>query len=254
MLARRRRRAGEEALHRARTGVRVAQARRGLRARRSRSRRRPARPRRPKPACRSSVCGRSTTALLTAPEGFTFHKKLERGRERRKAMFNNPTERTVDWAAAEELAFATILADGIPDQADRRGRRARHVQPVATRSSTTRRTAAASFRCSRSTQAQRVVRNSQQPAQRERHRRLRVRLQHPGAVAPRHLGSAVRRLHQRRADHPRSVRDVGTRQVGTAAVARVPAPSRVRGTGPGALERETRAHSARPRRASTCGS
>ena len=70
--------------------------------------------RRPKPACRSSGCARSTTSLQAAPEGFTFHKKLERGRERRRAMFANPTERTVDWAAAEELAFATILADGIP--------------------------------------------------------------------------------------------------------------------------------------------
>jgi 2-oxoglutarate dehydrogenase E1 component len=51
------------------------------------------------------------TALQQAPPGFTFHKKLERGRDRRKAIFNNPTERTVDWAAAEELALATILAD-----------------------------------------------------------------------------------------------------------------------------------------------
>jgi 2-oxoglutarate dehydrogenase E1 component len=53
-------------------------------------------------------------SLHAAPEGFTFHKKLERGRERRKSMFNTPTERTVDWSAAEELAFATILADAIP--------------------------------------------------------------------------------------------------------------------------------------------
>jgi len=53
-------------------------------------------------------------ALLAEPQGFTFHKKLERGRERRKAMFANPDERTIDWSAAEELAFATILADGIP--------------------------------------------------------------------------------------------------------------------------------------------
>ena len=52
--------------------------------------------------------------LLTPPAGFTFHKKLERGRERRASMLNAPTERTIDWAAAEELAFATILADGIP--------------------------------------------------------------------------------------------------------------------------------------------
>src|SRR6186713_3122031 len=53
-------------------------------------------------------------SLQAAPESFTFHKKLERGRERRRAMFISPTDRTVDWGAAEELAFATILADGTP--------------------------------------------------------------------------------------------------------------------------------------------
>ena len=54
------------------------------------------------------------TALQAAPAGFTFHKKLERGRERRKTVLVNPDDRTVDWATAEELALATILADGIP--------------------------------------------------------------------------------------------------------------------------------------------
>jgi 2-oxoglutarate dehydrogenase E1 component len=53
-------------------------------------------------------------SLLQAPPGFTFHKKLERGRERRRATLADPAERTVDWATAEELAFATIVADGIP--------------------------------------------------------------------------------------------------------------------------------------------
>jgi len=53
-------------------------------------------------------------ALNAVPEGFTFHKKLERGRERRKTIFGDPAERTIDWATAEELAFATILADGVP--------------------------------------------------------------------------------------------------------------------------------------------
>ncbi len=51
-------------------------------------------------------------ALLTLPEGFTIHRKLERTRERRRTMFDDPAARTVDWAAAEELAFASILADG----------------------------------------------------------------------------------------------------------------------------------------------
>jgi 2-oxoglutarate dehydrogenase E1 component len=53
-------------------------------------------------------------ALMAVPETFTVHRKLERGRERRKHMLAAPGERTVDWAAAEELALATILADGVP--------------------------------------------------------------------------------------------------------------------------------------------
>jgi 2-oxoglutarate dehydrogenase E1 component len=52
-------------------------------------------------------------ALATLPDGFTIHKKLERGRERRAAMLTAPDERVVDWSAAEELALASILADGI---------------------------------------------------------------------------------------------------------------------------------------------
>jgi 2-oxoglutarate dehydrogenase E1 component len=52
--------------------------------------------------------------LQTVPAGFVFHKKLERGRERRKSVLNNPNERTIDWSTAEELAFASILADGVP--------------------------------------------------------------------------------------------------------------------------------------------
>ncbi len=50
--------------------------------------------------------------LLQVPEGFAVHRKLERGRERRRVMFASADERTVDWAAGEELALASILADG----------------------------------------------------------------------------------------------------------------------------------------------
>ncbi len=53
-------------------------------------------------------------SLLERPEGFVQHKKLDRGRDRRRAMFDDPAARVIDWAAAEELAFASILADGIP--------------------------------------------------------------------------------------------------------------------------------------------
>ena len=53
-------------------------------------------------------------ALLARPEGFSFHKKLERGREKRRTVLASPSERTIDWATAEDLALATILADGTP--------------------------------------------------------------------------------------------------------------------------------------------
>jgi 2-oxoglutarate dehydrogenase E1 component len=52
-------------------------------------------------------------ALLTLPPEFAVHRKLERSRERRARLLDDPSASTVDWAAAEELAFASILADGI---------------------------------------------------------------------------------------------------------------------------------------------
>ncbi len=51
-------------------------------------------------------------SLLTLPSDFTMHRKLERVREKRHSALNEPAERTVDWSLAEELAFASILADG----------------------------------------------------------------------------------------------------------------------------------------------
>jgi 2-oxoglutarate dehydrogenase E1 component len=52
-------------------------------------------------------------SLLAVPDGFTVNRKLARGRQRRLAMFASPTERTIDWAAAEDLALASILEDGV---------------------------------------------------------------------------------------------------------------------------------------------
>jgi 2-oxoglutarate dehydrogenase E1 component len=51
--------------------------------------------------------------LLRVPEGFAVNRKLERGRERRRHMFDAPDERTIDWAAAEDLALAATLEAGI---------------------------------------------------------------------------------------------------------------------------------------------
>jgi 2-oxoglutarate dehydrogenase E1 component len=52
-------------------------------------------------------------ALLTMPPDFTIHRKLERQREKRAEALSQPGERTIDWAIAEELALASILADGV---------------------------------------------------------------------------------------------------------------------------------------------
>jgi 2-oxoglutarate dehydrogenase E1 component len=52
-------------------------------------------------------------ALLDRPEGFTQHRKLDRARERRRVMLDALDERSIDWASGEELAFASILAEGI---------------------------------------------------------------------------------------------------------------------------------------------
>ena len=51
-------------------------------------------------------------SLVRLPDGFTIHRKLERVREKRPTILDSPDERTVDWAAAEELALASILSDG----------------------------------------------------------------------------------------------------------------------------------------------
>jgi 2-oxoglutarate dehydrogenase E1 component len=53
-------------------------------------------------------------ALMGAPDGFTVHRKLERIRERRRHVLDDPEGRTIDWGAAEDLAFASLLEDGVP--------------------------------------------------------------------------------------------------------------------------------------------
>jgi 2-oxoglutarate dehydrogenase E1 component len=51
-------------------------------------------------------------ALLTYPEGYTVNRKLSRVLERRRSALDGG--QAIDWGHAEELAFASILADGTP--------------------------------------------------------------------------------------------------------------------------------------------
>ncbi|MHB8626338.1 MAG: 2-oxoglutarate dehydrogenase E1 component [Aggregatilineales bacterium] len=51
-------------------------------------------------------------ALLTDPPNFTFNSKLLKARQRRREVLTDPDKPTIEWATAEELAFASILEDG----------------------------------------------------------------------------------------------------------------------------------------------
>jgi len=53
-------------------------------------------------------------ALLEFPKDFLLNPKLVKAVERRNTLLDKPDSAKIDWAAAEELAFATILEDGIP--------------------------------------------------------------------------------------------------------------------------------------------
>ncbi|MBV6450008.1 MAG: 2-oxoglutarate dehydrogenase E1 component [Anaerolineales bacterium] len=51
-------------------------------------------------------------SLFQFPENFHLNSKLVKATEKRKTLFDDPRAR-IDWAAAEELAYASILEDGI---------------------------------------------------------------------------------------------------------------------------------------------
>ena len=53
-------------------------------------------------------------SLLSVPDGFTVNSKIARIRDRRANLLDDPDEKTIDWAMAEELAYASIVSQGIP--------------------------------------------------------------------------------------------------------------------------------------------
>lgn len=51
-------------------------------------------------------------ALFQLPDGFTVHQRLQRIRRRAETALESDSETTIDWSIAEQLAFASILAEG----------------------------------------------------------------------------------------------------------------------------------------------
>ncbi len=54
------------------------------------------------------------SALVRLPPGFTAHPKIARMLKRRQQMPEDDEQVSIDWTTAEQLAFASILAEGIP--------------------------------------------------------------------------------------------------------------------------------------------
>jgi 2-oxoglutarate dehydrogenase E1 component len=52
--------------------------------------------------------------VLRLPEGFKLHPTLLKGRQKRLNALDDPDATVIEWANAEELAFASIIAEGIP--------------------------------------------------------------------------------------------------------------------------------------------
>jgi 2-oxoglutarate dehydrogenase E1 component len=57
---------------------------------------------------------RLNESLLALPDDFTINRKLDRARQRRARAFEDADAPSIDWAAAEELALASVLEDGTP--------------------------------------------------------------------------------------------------------------------------------------------
>jgi 2-oxoglutarate dehydrogenase E1 component len=52
-------------------------------------------------------------SLLQLPDNFALHRKIERVVQRRRKILDNPEELSIEWATAEDLAFASILEEAI---------------------------------------------------------------------------------------------------------------------------------------------
>ena len=68
---------------------------------------------------RSSGCERSTTRCRRHPQDSRFTRSSSADASGARRCSNNPTERTIDWSTAEELAFATHPRRRRADPADR---------------------------------------------------------------------------------------------------------------------------------------
>ena len=182
-------------------------------------------------------------ALDTVPDG--LHRPPEAGQAVRGPRRRcSPTARSTG-RSAEAMAFGSLLLEGTVGPPAGPGHPPRHVLASATRCSSTTRPARSTRRSRHLGRRQGPVLDLRLAAVGVRRARLRVRLLGRQQGRARHLGGAVRRLHQRRPDHHRPVPRGRRGQVGPDVGPRAAAAPRLRGPGPRALARPASSASSR---------
>ncbi len=147
------------------------------------------------------VVDRVVASQLTMPDGFTVHPRLAPQLKRRAEMVETDS---IDFGMGEALAIGSLLSEGaavrIAGQDTRRGTFGhRHIVIVDAQDRLAVQAAQAAVRQRRQAVRLRL------PALGVRRDGLRVRLLRGAAGGAGHVGGAVRRLRQRRADHRRRV-------------------------------------------------
>ena len=192
----------------------------------------------PRTAVNHAVLERIIRGATNFPANFHLHPKLRGFVDRRRDILTKGG--SLDWAFGEALAFGTLVLEGTPVRLSGQdsGRGTFSQRHLAFYDSETGRRYVPMQHISPD-QARFDVFDS--IAQRVRRAGLRVRLQRGRSAEHGHLGSAVRRLRQRRADHDRPVHLLRRIQVGPAHRPGDASAARLRGAGPRALQRAHRA-------------
>ena len=159
----------------------------------------------------------------------------------------------IDWAFAEALAFGTLVLEGTPVRLSGQDSEPRHVQPAPPGLLRFGNRRAATSRCStsRPDQARFDVYDSSLSEYAVLGFEFGYSVADPLTLV--HLGSAVRRLRQRRADHDRPVHLLLPSRSGASRAGWSAAAARLRRAGAGAFERAHRALPAALRRGQHAG-
>ena len=168
--------------------------------------------------------------LLTFPDGFTLNRKLAHASSNGASAAAREGE--IDWGSAEALAFASLLDEGTPIRLTGQDTRARNVQPPPPRVPRREHRRRSTSRCSTSTGAKASFEVYNSPLSEYACLGFEYGYSARAAECDGVLGSAVRRLRQRRADHHRPVHRAGAAKWGQTSRLTLLLPHGYEGAGP----------------------